>query len=108
MANETAAGRKNKPNEAAPARPGIAPSRIEAGIFPFLLILPAIIVIALVIAFPLLYSLYVSFTPYELLRPNSLNFTLSKALRNYQKLLNDAIFGARWGIPLFSWLSASI
>ena len=67
-------------------------SRIDAGAFPFLLILPSIVVILLVVAFPLLYSLYVSFTPYELLRPNSLNFTLSRALRNYEKLLNDAIF----------------
>jgi len=67
-------------------------NRIDAGSFPLLLILPSIAVILLVVAFPLLYSLYVSFTPYELLRPNSLNFTLGKALRNYDKLLNDAIF----------------
>ncbi len=67
-------------------------SRIDAGAFPFLLILPAAVVILLVIGFPLLYSLYVSFTPYELLRPNSLNFTFARALRNYDKLLNDAIF----------------
>ncbi len=66
--------------------------RIDAGSFPILLILPSIVVILLVIGFPLLYSLYVSFTPYELLRPNSLNFTLGKALRNYEKLLDDAIF----------------
>ena len=70
----------------------VAFGRIDAGSFPFLLILPSIVVIVLVVGFPLLYSLYVSFTPYELLRPNSLNFTLGKALRNYQKLLNDAIF----------------
>ncbi|MCY4538208.1 MAG: sugar ABC transporter permease [Chloroflexi bacterium] len=57
-----------------------------------MLILPSVVVILLVIAFPLVYSLYVSFTPYELLRPNSLNFTLGKALRNYEKLLDDAIF----------------
>ena len=70
----------------------IQPSRIDAGAFPFLLIFPAVLVILLVVAFPLLYSLYVSFTPYELLKPNSLNFTASRALRNYQRLLNDAIF----------------
>ncbi len=67
-------------------------NRLEAGSFPYMLILPSIVVILLVIGFPLLYSLYVSFTPYELLRPNSLNFTFGKALRNYEKLLNDAIF----------------
>ncbi len=70
----------------------IQPSRIEAGAFPYLLILPAVAAILFVVAFPLLYSLYVSFTPYELLKPNSLNFTFSRALRNYQRLLNDAIF----------------
>ena len=67
-------------------------SRIEAGFFPYTLIMPAVILILLVVGFPLLYSLYVSFTPYELLKPNSLNFTTARALRNYQKLLNDDIF----------------
>ena len=70
----------------------ISGNRLEAGTFPYMLILPSIAVILLVVGFPLLYSLYVSFTPYELLRPNSLNFTFAKALRNYEKLLNDAIF----------------
>ena len=78
-------------------------SRIDAGAFPFLLLLPSIIVILLVIAFPLLYSLYVSFTPYHLLRPDSLTFTFSKALRNYEKLLNDDVFGARCGTRSFFW-----
>lgn len=67
-------------------------SRIEAGVFPFAMISPAVILIILVVGFPLLYSLYVSFTPYELLKPNSLNFTTARALRNYQKLLNDEVF----------------
>ena len=67
-------------------------SRIEAGVFPFAMISPAVILIILVVGFPLLYSLYVSFTPYELLKPNSLNFTTARALRNYQRLLNDDIF----------------
>ena len=81
---------RNNDDNAAARR--VAFGRIDAGSFPLLLILPSIVVILLVVGFPLLYSLYVSFTPYELLRPNSLNFTLEKALRNYQKLLNDAIF----------------
>ena len=84
-------------------------SRIEAGAFPFLLLLPAIAVILLVIAFPLLYSLYVSFTPYELLRPNSLNFTLSKALRNYERLLNDDIFWrSLWNTVIFLAISVNL
>ena len=80
---------KTKSSDAGKA---VQPSRIDAGVFPYLMILPTIVVILLVIGFPLLYSLYVSFTPYDLLRPASLNFTLGRALRNYDKLLNDATF----------------
>ena len=77
-------------------------SRIEAGFFPFAMISPALIMIILVVGFPLLYSLYVSFTPYELLKPNSLNFTTARALRNYQKLLNDEIFWrSLWNTIIF-------
>ena len=84
-------------------------SRIDAGAFPILLILPSIIVILLVIGFPLLYSLYVSFTPYELLKPNSLNFTFAKALRNYQKLLNDDIFWrSLWNTIVFLAVSVNL
>ena len=83
--------------------------RIDAGVFPYLLILPAVVVILLVIAFPLLYSLYVSFTPYELLRPNSLNFTFAKALRNYQKLLNDDVFWrSLWNTVVFLAVSVNL
>ena len=82
----------NKPGEKGAATRFIEASRIEAGFFPFAMISPAVILIIFVVGFPLLYSLYVSFTPYELLKPNSLNFTTARALRNYQKLLNDEIF----------------
>ncbi len=84
-------------------------NRIDAGPFPFLLILPSVLVIVLVVAFPLIYSLYVSFTPYELLRPNSLNFQLAKALRNYQKLLNDDIFWrSLWNTIIFLAVSVNL
>ncbi len=66
--------------------------RISAGRFPFLLILPAAIIIFIVLAFPMLYSLYVSFTPYELLKPNSLHFELSGMFDNYKKLFDDGKF----------------
>ena len=56
------------------------------------MLLPAIIFILVILLFPMLYSLYVSFTPYELLKPDSLKFELATALRNYQKLFADAIF----------------
>ncbi len=66
--------------------------RISARWFPLFMLLPAIIFILVILLFPLLYSLYVSFTPYELLKPNSLKFELATALRNYQKLFADAVF----------------
>lgn len=66
--------------------------RISGGRFPFLLILPAALVIIIVLGYPLIYSLYVSFTPYELLKPNSLQFELSGMFDNYRKLLQDDIF----------------
>jgi multiple sugar transport system permease protein len=66
--------------------------RIDAGFFPFYLIAPAFIIILIVTGFPLLYSLYVSFTPYELLRPGSLTFEWSTAFRNYQRLWADDVF----------------
>jgi multiple sugar transport system permease protein len=66
--------------------------RIDAGRFPVFLILPAIIIILIVLGYPLLYSLYVSFTPYELLKPNSLHFELSGMFDNYSKLFHNDLF----------------
>jgi multiple sugar transport system permease protein len=60
--------------------------------FPVFLILPSFVIIVIVTGFPLLYSLYVSFTPYELLRPNTLAFSLPTALDNYKQLINDPVF----------------
>jgi len=92
----------NTPGEKGAAARFIEVSRIEAGFFPFAMISPAVIMILLVVGFPLVYSLYVSFTPYELLKPNSLNFTTARALRNYQKLLNDEIFWrSLWNTIIF-------
>jgi multiple sugar transport system permease protein len=70
----------------------LSPGRIGPRWFPFFLLLPSFVIILIVTGFPLLYSLYVSFTPYELLKPNSLNFELSSALNNYGRLLSDDTF----------------
>ncbi|WP_207102595.1 carbohydrate ABC transporter permease [Paracoccus shandongensis] len=59
------------------------------------LLLPAFIIIAAVVLVPLLLSLYSSFTPYHLTRPDTLwkvNFPF-----NYQKALTDANFWAAFG-----------
>lgn len=61
--------------------------------FPFILIAPSLIVIALVIIYPVLYSIYVSFTPFHLLRPEqTFVFTTEKMWNNYIKLWNDDVF----------------
>lgn len=70
--------------------------------FPWLLLLPSFIIVLFVIGFPLIYSLYVSFTPYELLRPDSLQFEWSTAFRNYGRLWADPTFWRSfWNTILF-------
>ena len=62
-------------------------------LFPLALIAPSLIVIALVVIYPVLYSIYVSFTPYHLLRPEqTFIFTSEKMWNNYIKLWNDDVF----------------
>jgi multiple sugar transport system permease protein len=71
---------------------GLRSSRLGPRWFPFFLILPSLVLIFIVTGFPLLYSLYVSFTPYELLRPDSLAFNPETMFNNYRRLLNDPVF----------------
>lgn len=62
---------------------------------PFLLLLPAILVILFVVLIPLLFSLYTSFTPYRLIRPETLyNFV---GMRNYERIFTDGDFWAAFG-----------
>lgn len=58
--------------------------------FPILLIAPSVAVILLVVGFPLVYSLYLSFTPFKLLGPDHDWIGLA----NYRALLSDPIFWA--------------
>lgn len=61
--------------------------------FPLLLITPAIVIILLVVAYPMVYSVYISFTPYNLLRPSTtLVFSTETMFRNYERLLGNRIF----------------
>ena len=57
---------------------------------PYLLLLPAILVILAVVLVPLLVSFWTSFTGYNLIRPNSLFQFVG--LRNYQRLLGNEDF----------------
>ncbi|TNF19429.1 MAG: sugar ABC transporter permease [Rhodobacteraceae bacterium] len=61
----------------------------------FVLLLPAILVIAAVVLIPLLFSLYSSFTPYRLTRPSSLWRWVGTA--NYERILTDAKFWSAFG-----------
>ncbi|NOZ72249.1 MAG: sugar ABC transporter permease [Chloroflexi bacterium] len=66
--------------------------------FPLLLIAPSLIIIALVIIYPMGYSLFVSFTPFNLLRPEkTFVFSTDTMFRNYVKLLDDRVFWRSMG-----------
>lgn len=67
-------------------------SRLPA---PFLLLLPAVIVLAAVVLFPLVLSLWSSLTPFRLTRPDSIYQFIG--LRNYQRLMADVDFWWAFG-----------
>ncbi|TPK33217.1 sugar ABC transporter permease [Mesorhizobium sp. B2-5-3] len=62
---------------------------------PFLLLLPAIIVLAAVVVVPLLLSLYSSFTPFRLTKPET--FFVFVGFRNYLSILANADFWWAFG-----------
>ncbi|TPJ33330.1 sugar ABC transporter permease [Mesorhizobium sp. B2-8-3] len=62
---------------------------------PFLLLLPAIVVLAAVVVLPLILSLYSSFTPFRLTRPET--FFVFVGLRNYLSILSNADFWWAFG-----------
>ncbi|WP_419913837.1 carbohydrate ABC transporter permease [Hoeflea sp.] len=65
------------------------------GFTPFILLLPAILVLVAVVLLPLLFSLYTSFTGYRLIRPDSLyNFV---GFRNYERIFTDWDFWVAFG-----------
>jgi multiple sugar transport system permease protein len=65
---------------------------------PVLLLMPAFVIILLVVALPLLFSLYTSFTNYRLVQPASLWQWVG--WRNYQRLLVDIDFWWAFGRTL--------
>lgn len=57
------------------------------------MILPTVLVVLVVVAYPMMYSIYVSFTPYHLLRPEqTFVFSTETMFRNYQRLYDDPVF----------------
>ncbi|MCJ8322447.1 MAG: sugar ABC transporter permease [Rhizobiales bacterium] len=62
---------------------------------PYLLILPAIIVILGVVLVPLLFSFYTSFTPFKLTKPDSLFVFIG--FKNYIRIFSDMAFWEAFG-----------
>ena len=62
---------------------------------PWVLILPTIIVLTCVVFLPLLLSLWTSFTPFKLTKPDTLYRFVG--LRNYQRLIGDYDFWVAFG-----------
>ena len=70
------------------------------------LLLPAIVIVFLVIAFPMLYSLYLSFTDYTLTNTSGFRFV---GLNNYIDLFKDPIFWQAFGrTVLFMTLAVNL
>ncbi|WP_299593156.1 carbohydrate ABC transporter permease [uncultured Tateyamaria sp.] len=59
------------------------------------LLMPTIIVIAIIVLIPLIFSFYSSFTPYKLTRPSTLWRWVGTA--NYERILSDLNFWAAFG-----------
>lgn len=74
-----------------------APRGRSARWFPYFLIAPSILIILLVVLFPLIYSFYVSLTPYKLLKPDTLAIRWDDVFRNYRRLLEDEVFWKAFG-----------
>jgi multiple sugar transport system permease protein len=74
---------------------------------PVVLLLPSLLIILLVIGFPMLYSLYLSFTDFNLVSPGNIEFV---GLRNYIDLLTqDPLFWKAFGrTVLFISLAVNI
>jgi multiple sugar transport system permease protein len=73
---------------------------------PIAMLLPALLVMLLVIAFPMAYSLYLSFTDYTLTTASNVSFV---GLENYIELFQDRVFWQAFGrTVLFIALAVNI
>ena len=74
--------------------------RITKRLPPWLaLLLPAIVILLVVVLIPLIFSLYSSFTPYRLTRPETLYTWIGEY--NYVKVATDANFWSAFGRTVF-------
>jgi multiple sugar transport system permease protein len=69
-------------------------SHREVQLLPVTLLLPGLLVLVFVVAFPMLYSLYLSFTNYTLTSASNFHFV---GIDNYVRLFSDPIFWEAFG-----------
>lgn len=61
--------------------------------FPYLMTVPAVLVVVAVVIYPMAYSLFVSFTPFHLLRPDTTSQLVpAEMFDNYARLARDDVF----------------
>ncbi len=61
--------------------------------FPYLMTLPAVLIVMAVVVYPMAYALFVSFTPFHLLRPEATSaFVPAEMFDNYARLARDDVF----------------
>ena len=61
--------------------------------FPYLMTLPAVLIVLAVVVYPMAYALFVSFTPFHLLRPETTSaFVPAEMFDNYARLARDDVF----------------
>jgi multiple sugar transport system permease protein len=61
--------------------------------FPYLMTVPAVLVVVAVVIYPMAYSLFVSFTGFHLLRPETTSqFVPAEMFDNYARLARDDVF----------------
>jgi multiple sugar transport system permease protein len=61
--------------------------------FPYLMTVPAVLVVVAMVVYPMAYSLFVSFTPFHLLRPDTTSQLVpAEMFDNYARLARDDVF----------------
>jgi multiple sugar transport system permease protein len=78
-----------------PVAPALAGTTHERLALPFRLLLPAFLSVAIVVALPLVFSLYTSFTSYRLIEPDTIWHVVG--VRNYLRAFANEDFWAAFG-----------
>jgi multiple sugar transport system permease protein len=83
----------NQSTEKPQTAPGVNIFERRKRWFPYMMIMPTLIIVLIVVLYPMIYSVYVSFTPYHLLRPDeTFVFSTDTMWRNYERLWADDVF----------------